>query len=172
MASFKPSRILIIEYYDSLVNNIDIYTEKKLEICQSSHTNAEEQAKIHSKRYKKKEKRVFSKASRLNFNTEYLNKTRSDMINEIKTIQLVSLNFYKENKIKIESRIKELNTDDTIQDKLDAIRTELFSNHFCFLLQLNKSELKASLSANVAFELMLLVVEGMYLNERDIQFLK
>lgn len=140
---------LIINHYDDLISEIDIYAESVLEKLDESTA---------SKSKKKQSEKEYLK--------EYLNKVRFKALDTVKSFQSDNIAYYNENRDEIKSRISEIES--TI-DKIESIKSELLSKKFCFLLHLNKNVL---INSNIILEIVLIVLEGLYLSKNDIQFIR
>lgn len=140
---------LIINHYDDLISEIDIYAESVLEKLDESTA---------SKSKKKQSEKESIK--------EYLNEVRFKALDTVKSLQSNNIAYYNENRDEIKSRISEIES--TI-DKIESIKSELLSKKFCFLLHLNKNEL---INSNIILEIVLIVLEGLYLSKNDIQFIR
>lgn len=137
---------LIINHYDDLISEIDIYAESLLEKLDES-----------TSKKKQLEKKPI---------TEYLNEVRFKALDTVKSLQSDNIADYNENREEIKSRISKIES--TI-DMIESIKSELFSQKFCFLLHLNKN---VFINSNIILEIVLIVLEGLYLSKNDIQFIR
>lgn len=137
---------LIINHYDDLISEIDIYAESLLEKLDESTSRKKQLQKDSIK--------------------EYLNEVRFKALDKVKTLQSDNIADYNDNREEIKSRISEIES--TI-DMIESIKSELFSQNFCFLLHLNKNEF---INSNIILEIVLIVLDGLYLSKNDVQFIK
>jgi hypothetical protein len=107
MATLKD-RMLIIDYYDSLIRQVDIYTEEILE-----------------------------KPNETNSTKEFANKTRQKFIDEIKKLQREHVEFIKTKFQSTDrSKIEEKNEENNAFQGL--VRDDLFGEKICFVIDTTK----------------------------------
>ena len=156
---FKNPRLLIFDYYDSLIHDIDIYTEEQIEKLSEEDLFSNFNLKIMNNNKKKDSRneiedlkffeidsivdpykgeykfdlnqpiKVTSGSTKIR---DYLNLVRSKSIEEIKQVREENLERYEINK-------KKCNYNRNIEmtsEKVEEIRRELFKEGFCFLLNL------------------------------------
>lgn len=178
MSEFLTPRLLITEYYDSLINHLDIYTEKRINEC------------------KEKDQRE-----------DKLNEARQKAIDTIIKVRDENLEFYNDNKDDTEMRIKQVKehiqnyqeleskkkkrkhystrankadikgAKSKVQNQnlpLEEIKSILFANRFCFLLDIEKLNRKSTDRKSVESSLFNLctVVTDFYLRESDIDYIR
>lgn len=134
---------LIINHYDDLISEIDIYAESLLEKLDES-TNKKKQLQKDSIK-------------------DCLSEVRFKALDTVKSLQSDNIAYYNENREEIKSRISE------IESTIESIKSVLFSQNFCFLLHLDKNEF---INSNIILEIVLIVLDGLYLSKNDIQFIR
>ena len=155
MSEFTSTpRLLITEYYDSLINQIAIYTEELI---------------------KKVKKEILEKLKRLNSSMNFstkteeamdkLNRARQKSIDAIRKVQNENLDFYNANKEKFK-------LDRTTENKLEEIKSQLFSNRFCFLLDFEKNSLYSIEREIESLFKLRTVITDFYLRESDIDYIR
>ena len=157
MSEFLTPRLLITEYYDSLINQIAIYTEELI---------------------KKVEKEILQKLNRLNSSISFstkaeeamgkLNKARDKSIDAIRKVQNENLDFYNANK----EKLKLDRTNVTKENKLEELKSQLFSNRFCFLLDFEKNRLYSIDREIESLFKLRTVITDFYLRESDIDYIR
>lgn len=137
-------RLIISEYYDSLINDIDIYTEDaliKLTAEPVSHVLSE----------------------------EYWNMKRRCAIEVIEKIKQANLEFLKLNSSRIEPVMNRFKRDfdidpDDYENRLNDLQRDfLFVNKFCFIINIRNTKFRN----NLTYRIFLIVVE-FYLNSVEV----
>ena len=157
MSEFLTPRLLITDYYDSLINQLDIYTEELmkqvkmnlvdeylgflknlnyynytqnyyLEELKNQYTSETTlQRKTSTKKHI-----IFS--AKLKEKEDELNNVRQKAIDSIRKVQENNLNFYNVNKDKFK-----VDRENLTDDKLEELKSQLFSNGFCFIIDFEKN---------------------------------
>ena len=140
---FHSPKMLIVDYYDDLIRDIDIYTEELLEKYSQDDLLTIE-AKPRPEKLDFCDEFVFFKnpyrieyENDLKINVtqgstkihEYLNLVRSKAIEEINKAKEENLQRYEIN--------KERNKIDRTEEKVEEMKKELFEKKFCFLLRID-----------------------------------
>ena len=172
---FLSPKLLIVDYYDSLINDIDIYTEELLdEYSQNDILPFKPKIETCNTNIDTKNRNFFEIDSLLNPYTadykndmsieltpgrtkihDYLNKVRSKSIEEIKKVREENLQRYDLNKKKLKYDRNDL--------KLEDLRRELFKEKFCFVLKIYNRYNKP---IEILFE-MFTIVTDFYLEYND-----
>ena len=150
MIEFYTPSLLITGYYDSLISQLDIYTEERIkEIKENGLTKMK--TMIQKKRatcnietygvetvinpYESQKYTIdrtdISKIEMTEVSQveDYMNKMRQKAIDEIKKVQEENLKHYKANKEKFKVDRENLN-----EEKLEELKSQLFANRYCFLV--------------------------------------
>ena len=157
--NFHSPTMLIVDYYDSLISDIDIFTEEILEKYTENDVLPDEPIVDLNDRFnneinlKEVENRTFFEIDSIidpyreeyrfdkvpiNFIPgstklhDYVNQIRSKSIEEIKIVREENLQYYEINKDKFKSNRKDLSA-----AKVEEMKRELFKDKFCFLLRID-----------------------------------
>lgn len=147
MTEFITTQLLITEYYDSLISQVDIYTEERIkEIKENGLTKIKSTTKLgttlHNEPYGIEEIRNpyesqrysidrtdISEITEISQAEEYINKTRQKAVDEIRKVKEENFKYYKANKDKFKVDRKNLN-----EEMLEELKSQLFANGYCFLV--------------------------------------
>ena len=135
MSDFITPALFITDYYDSLISQLDIYTEEQIE------------------------------KSKGKCQQDYLNEVRQKAIDSIRNVQEENLQFYNANKKKFKIDKSNLNE----ENKLEELKSQLFANRFCFLLEF---ELYSTYKNKKPLFKLQTVITDFYLSESDIYYMK
>ena len=194
MSEFITPPLLITEYYDSLISQVDIYTEEKIKeykekglpekrinsivacgrrICAGNPQNYGIES-LKNPYEKQKYTRDRNDKPKIEITDiiqaeEYMNKVRQQAIDEIRMVQDENLKFYKANKEKFKVDRKNL-TD----EKLEELKSQLFANRYCFLVKKQPIEIREHWEKPSKIPLFNLhiVITDFYLRESDIDFIR
>ena len=192
--------LLITDYYDSLIREIDIYTEEQI----NRYDDQQQQSSIRriGLKYNTDTRRTFgvetyknpyrsdkyTNLDKIRYFTEkkpeetggerdYLNMVRKKAIDEIRKVQEENLEYYRDNKERF--KVDRENLD---EEKIEELRSKLFANRFCFLVNVPDEVLIYSYKwcpdtdsrANRSISLFKLhiVITDFYLRESDIDYLR
>ena len=184
MNEFITPPLLITEYYDSLISQLDIYTEERMKEFKEKGL----QLKRIYTFYTCGRRRFYGEKTYQNYGLEtlnnpyisktyiidptdiseikdiskaqeYMNKVREKAIDEIRKVQDENLEYYKANKDKF--KVDRINL---TEEKWEELKSQLFDNRYCFLV---KKEPKYS----TIFELHI-VITDFYLRESDIDYIR
>lgn len=163
MEKFKTPKLLITDYYDEVIKQVDIYIEELLENCKKSDIFPPQKEDVNTKclhsnidydkvytiipliegyfdPYKFKYEYKMSKTTGLDIATEtillpdYLNIVRSKAIYELKKSEQKILDRYEMNK-----HLYKYNRNTLTDEKVEEIRRNLFKDNFSFVLQIDQS---------------------------------
>lgn len=162
MNEFYTPPLLITEYYDSLIRQLDIYTEErikelqetglpKIEVdsysyCSTCYEQTDEietygvetiNNPYQSKQFTIDTTITETEITELSQAIDYVSKIRQQAIDEIRKVQEENLDHYNENKDKFKVDKKENLTG----EKLDEFKSQLFAPRFCFLV--NKTPIES-----------------------------
>ena len=181
--------LLITEYYDSLISQIDIYTEERIKEYKEKGLPIErkrmllacgriifddETVKTSEKTYGVEtlenpyeeqtytiERNDISKTeiTEISQAEEYMNKVRQKAIEEIRKVKEETLKFYKTKKEEFKVDRKNLT-----EAKLEELKSKLFANRYCFLI-------KKGSEYYTLFKLHI-VITDFYLRESDIDYIR
>ena len=169
---FYNPKLFIVDYYDSLISEIDIYTEELLEKYNENdllEENPKEKDSFENatsiNQYKIEYKnelmiKVTPGSTKIH---EYLNEVRSKAIEEINKVKHENLERLEMNK----DKYKYDRSDMTIE-KVGEMKKELFKEKFCFLIKVNNCVLECQKSNTELFKLHLIVTD-FYLEHYDRQ---
>ena len=195
MSEFVTQPLLITEYYDSLISQLNIYTEEKIKeykekglpekrinnICacggiiyvdKNYHYYGVETMKNP---YKEqiytidRNDRPIIEITDISEAEEYMNKVRQRAIDEIRKIKEENLKFYNANQDKFKVDRTAL-TD----EKLEELKCQLFGNRFCFLVEKRPVEIREyweKASKLPLFNLHIILTD-FYLRESDIDYIR
>lgn len=150
------TQLLIIEHFDSIVNELDIYVESLIESCQNAASNG-----------KNIRRAMASKQHRI----AGMNQARSRLIDEIRRVQQAALSYCEENRCMLRKKQTEIISQEN--NGAASFKREIFSKtSVCFLVYLNRNELRSSVFAENSLDALLVVVKCMFLEASDIQFLR
>lgn len=197
MNRFRNCRLLIADYYESLRFDVDIYQEEFLKKAQeNSHKSTLLPVKTlistnyHVNKASKRQDLALNQTTQNEeesygieyFNDQYSdeyqyvdetttienserkssNVIRSELISELKKMEKETLHYYDSNS----SRFK-FEPNETDENKIEALRTQIFAKKFCFLMNVT------DLYQNSADEFNLcLFITDFYLSPKHIQYLK
>lgn len=195
MVEFYTPALLITDYYDSLIAQLDIYTEERIkEYNEKGLTGKDIERCIFGTRNASfwlgkwpKNPYIKSKHQKFNINRNeftvraditqveyYLNEVRQKSIDEIRKVQEENLGFYKANKEKFKVDKKNLT-----EKKLEELKSNLFAKSHCFLVNIKtimtnktiyKNKYKTYRNSSL-FKLHTLVTD-FYLEKSEIEFLR
>lgn len=152
--------LLITEYYDSLIRELDIYTEERINyyaknslsqvnvITSDAETIGNKSETTYgvrsfenpyeSEKYTAFGQRYFTEKPDKMGPTEYLNMVREKAIEEIRKAQEENLQYYRDNIEKFKVYRENLINQD--EEKIEELKSNLFANRFCFLVYVEKIE--------------------------------
>ena len=192
MIEFYTPSLLITEYYDSLISQLDIYTEETIKEYKenglpekkiiNSYTRYDDDDETDDddmyritrifNRYKLRSYSInrtdIPEITEISQAEDYMNNVRQKAIDEIRKVQDENLEYYKANKDKFKVDRKNLT-----EEKLEEIKSQLFSNRFCFLVEkkpLNMLKNKSNDRYGPLFNLHT-VITDFYLRESDIDYI-
>ena len=191
MSGYITTPLLITDYYDSLISQLDIYTEETIkeykenglpvkthrETLNESFNDEETDEKYgvetlnnphEPKRYTIYQTDI-SEITDISQAEEYMNKVRQKAIDEIIKVQDENLEYYKANKEKFK-----VDRENLTEEKLEELKSQLFSNRFCFLIKrepLNNTEKGSKQKYGPLFNLHT-VITDFYLSKSDIDYIK
>jgi hypothetical protein len=175
---FHSPKLLIVDYYDSLISDINIYTEQllekytendllpneiksdewliKLPTYRDSDFENKEFFEIESMfdpykehyRFEKKQTNVTPESTKVR---DYLNLVRSKSIEEINKVKEENLSRYDLNKDKYKYKRDELTT-----GIIEDMKRELFKDRYCFQIRIDRLFLK---SVSIPFQLLTIVTD-------------
>lgn len=152
--------LLITEYYDSLIKELDIYTEERIKyyaekVLPKVNVTTSDAHPIRNKfeiwstygvssfknpyesdDYTTFGQSYFTETPYKMTTTEYLNMVREKAIEEIRKAQEENLQYYRDNKEEFKVYRENLADD----EKIEELRSNLFANRFCFLVYVEKIE--------------------------------
>ena len=193
MSEFVTPSLLITEYYDSLISQIDIFTEERIRECKDD-IDEEECGEKYDPSYFDNYGNVYGvetiynpyKPQKYSINrtdiseteitdkakaVEYMNKVRQKAIEEIRKVQDENLEYYKANKDKLKVDRKNLT-----EEKLEELKSQLFANRFCFLVKKEPYYLFFDSGDNKDIKNPLFylhtVITDFYVRESDIVYIK
>lgn len=158
---FRTPKLLIVDYYDSVISDIDIITEELFEKynedevfkIESNNNNSGLEQRSEIEKFFENEKLIDPYSDEYKYDTDlkitlesgkihdYLNLVRLKAIEEVKNVRDENLEHYELNKAEYK-----YNRNDLTAEKVEEIRRELFKEKFCFLLRiddiLKETELK------------------------------
>jgi hypothetical protein len=185
MAQFHSPKLLIVDYYDSLINRIDIYTEELLaEYSEDDVLPKEKEPSASHWWIGLKLKETIDNPYKIDYNGvlnidnqvkdvvpgstkvhDYLNRVRSKAIEEIGKVRDENLSRYELNK----ERFKKYgNRDELTEEKIEEMQRELFEESFCFLLSIDRVKNSRS---NCLFELHTIVTDC-YFDSNDQEIIR
>lgn len=194
MNNFYTPALFISDYYDSLVREIDIYTEELMNEYSESDTLPPEPERIfvnklimtkQDKRLKyvddnkytaeyeyevKKNLEVIPGSTKVH---EYLNMVRENAIAVIRKSEQDSFKKYNENRDKFKMIKGNIN-----EEQIEMLKKELFSDNFCFLIRIdylpnykNAFSNRQTLFSKSLFRLYTIQTD-FYLRESDIHYIR
>lgn len=113
---FNGPELLIYDYYDALINKVDIVVEEQLEHFENEEEEAQNEENLTQKALNSKIR-------------DYLNDTRDLIIEEIKQSRSANLEYYRENK-----HLFTIDRNHIDENKIEALRAALFEKQYCFLV--------------------------------------
>ena len=186
--------LLITEYYDSLISQLDINTEEtikeykenglpvKLVLTDSwnqsfdnDQTELTYGVETYNNPYKSQKYTIdrtdISEIRDISQAEEYMNKMRQKAIDEIRKVQDENLKFYNANKEKFK-----VDRENLTEEKLEELKSQLFANRYCFLVKKEPIYIYFHLNdnKNLKFPLFNLntVITDFYLRESDIDYIR
>lgn len=176
-------RILICDHYDTVINEIDIYTETLIQRPDEiTDLTSNEFEKSHTSKLMKSDELELQQPLFVSKSAkEYANKLRQRAIKELKKVEQETIQYYDSNRSKIDENIKKYNnSNDFSLENLDLIKADVFANKLGFLISFNKNEIKlnynysnkTTISSFPKLDILILILENCYLNENDIDFLR
>ena len=187
---YKTPALVISDYYDSLISQLDIYTEEKINDIKlnglpnillvenpnknvktniettygvESVNNPYESQKYTIDRAEIPETEVKDKSEA----EEYINNMRQKAIVEIRKVEEKSFKIYKANKDKFK-----IDREEQTEEKLEELKSQLFSTLFCFLVK--KEPIKKSKNGIESYRIFNLqtIITDFYLRECDIDYIR
>ena len=169
---FQSPKLLIVDYYDDLIRDIDIYTEEQLAKYSQDdllpiESNPEYPSSVEIEGLKDPYKIEYKNESEINVTPgwtkiiDYLNLVRSKAIEEINKAKEENLERYELNKSKYK-----YDRNNMSDENLEEMKRELFKEKFCFLIRFEKFE-----SESTKFELVT-VVTDFYLDHNERHLIK
>lgn len=155
------SQLVIAEHFDSIVNELDIYVEDRLE---------RDSKQLGGKQLKEKNTTVRKQTRREN----EMNSIRASLIDEIRRVEESALRFSGDNRETIKRRLQEVGEKiNEINNKKELVKREVFSNtDSCFMIYLNRDELRSTTSRRSTFDAFLVIVDRVYLDESGVKFIR
>ena len=179
MSVFYSPSLLIADYYDSLISQLDIYTEERIKehkekaLSQIDSNNSDEESSNETRVEKFENRSLKYKIDRSEFAIvtevtqveDYLNEVRQKAIDEIRKVKDENLDHYNGNKDKFK-----LFSD----DNLEELKSNLFANRFCFLVNIKTIGIKCweTTVRNGSLFKLHIVITDFYLNESDIESIR
>lgn len=151
------SQLVIAEHFDTIINELDIYVEERLE-----------RESIH---FLKGKNSIRKQTRREN----EMNSMRARLIDEIRRVEESALRFSGDNRESIKRRLQEVGEKiNAISNKKELIKREVFSNtDSCFMIYLNRDELRSSTThRQLTFDAFLVIVDRVYLDESGVRFIR
>ena len=164
--SYKPS-ILILEYFESLISQIDIYTEKRIIKCKNQplRNNCVNQTeKTFDNTYRSQaytiDRSKFSLTSEATRVDDYLNEVRQKAVDEIKRLKNETFDFYNANKMRFSATTN--------------LWSQLFAKKYCFLVNIERirSGNRNFINRNSSLFTLHTVITDFYLSESDVEYLQ
>jgi hypothetical protein len=184
MDEFKSPKMLIIDHYDSMIRQLDIFTEELLDKCEekdlenimpkddfkykenddskSRSNDIDEFEDPYSEKYKydmNKIVRIDGVPPGTTRFRDYIELVRTKSIEELKKAQQETLDSYEINK-----SLYKYDRETLTDEKVEEMRKNLFKDKFCFTLQIN-------IDSNKKFK-QITVFTDFYLNQEDLTHLK
>ena len=195
MSGFITTPLLITDYYDSLISQLDIYTEETIKeykenglplktnrgsICCGRYINEETDefenygVETFKNPYESQEYTInrndISETEITNKSqvVEYMNKVRQKAIEEIRKVQDENLEYYKANK-----DLFKIDRENLTEEKFEELKSQLFATKFCFLLKREPLNMLKDESKDRYAPLFNLhtVITDFYLRQCDIDYL-
>lgn len=191
MSNFTTPTMLIVDYYDSLINEIDVYTEKLLKRTSPesvlSDIHGKQDTALHeaSGRNKSEDYGVTAYTNPYsmiykfeapdyekilpvskNFH-EYVNMSRERMIVELRQAQQANLDYYRSNKDKFEYDPDQMSQ----EEEIEKLREQIFENKFCFVFKNENDESNETKQATDSLDLFTLILD-FYVNSDELTLLK
>lgn len=187
MSQFYTPMLLIVDYYEALIREIDVYTEELLEKYQDS-TNTILAPKPSNRYVINKQEKVDTHGieeyidpytsnymvfnSDLNGNEsrnikDYLNSERDKAIDGIKNAQQHNLDSYKSTKFKPDKDTK------MDEEKIEELMSRLFADKFCFLLKIDEFSIdEFEVEAEKNNHYLYIILCDFYLSKTNIEYLR
>lgn len=187
MNKFITPSLLVTEYYDSVISQLDVYIEERIKefkengmqleriytfdccgcgtMFYDNETYNKYGVETLKNPYKKQKYRIKpTKMPKIEIKDisqaeEYMNKVRQTAIDEIRKVEEENLTFYKANREKFKVDRKNLT-----EEKLEELKSQLFANRYCFLV-------KKQPEYSTIFELHI-VITDFYLRESEIDYIR
>jgi hypothetical protein len=172
MENFKNPKMLIVDYYDSLIRNVDIYIEELLEKynetdllptilknrnlvpCPDTYDNIDGFKDPYSSKYEYGEMvSVVNVTPEVTRTRDYLELVRAKTIEEIKKAQEENLQSYELNK-----ELYKYDRETLTDEKIEEMRRNLFKDKFCFRMNFDDHNLLRQRT----------IISDFYLDEKDI----
>lgn len=168
--SNKPSILKILEYFDSLISQIDIYTEKRIIKCKNqtlpnktSIDNCQKQTeKTFDNTYRSQaytiDRSDFSHTSKSTQVVDYLNEVRQKAVDEINRLKNETFDFNNANKEKFSAT---------------NFKSQLFAKKYCFLVNIERIRSGNNfVNRNSSLFKLYTLITDFYLSESDIEYLQ
>ena len=143
-------KLLVSEYFDALINRVDIHTEEQLEKYSNEDT------------MENPDKTNDEQTSVIIW--DYLNETREKMIKKISEAQVDAL-----------KRLEVIKNDIKMDETAEEVFEKVFANHFMFLIQINscrESILSEETIENQSVFKLLLIETYFFINESKMFILR
>ena len=183
MSVFYSPSLLITDYYDSLISQLDIYTEERIKehkekgLSQTDSNNfdgessdSDEESSNETRVQKfdnrslnyKIDRNKFANVTEVTQVEDYLNEVRQKAIDEIRKVQDENLDHNNGNKDKFKL---------FSEDNLEEYKSNLFANRFCFLVNIKTIGIKCweTAARNESLFKLHIVITDFYLSESDIE---
>lgn len=192
MIEFYTPPLIITEYYDSLISQIDIYTEERIreykkkrvlfkaELFYGSVNRQNDEIKTYevetvNNPYEyamySNDRNVILEIIENRHVEEYMNKMRQKVIDEIRKVQVENLEYYEENKEKFK-----VDRENLTEEKLEELKSQLFANRYCFLVNKEQIYLWEDLNNRNVIKRPLFnlhtVITDFYLRQSDIDYIR
>lgn len=161
MSAFKNNaRILIADYYESLRFDVDIYTEEELKKAKDNSTLTN----------------TIEIPPHTTFE-DYLNKTRSEILNELKKVEKECIDYYNASSSTFQQQTQLFKANVAPQNNIESLKSQLFVNKFCFIANICSQSLPIincdTLSVNYRslFDLYV-VITDFYLSPNLLEYFK
>jgi hypothetical protein len=164
MTNLSP-KIEIITHFDELINNVDIDCETSIQKYKEKQVLSQLYSKDDNEKYWKKVRFKLGFTSESFHNNEetsvieYLKHVRKKAIKELRQTQKDSLDYYKLNYLRLESKLAD------VKDK-EELRSILFADKFHFQVRFNQSNKRLWIFDIFTF------ITDFYLPEADIELLE
>lgn len=187
LPQFTTASLLISDYYDKLVNQIDVYTEKLAERFADTDKLPKEPQRIRRSLVDANDDEMYGETFRqdpysceykyaddISVDTgrvepgvtrakEYLDLVRTKAIGEINKAREHNLNTYE-----LRKDAYKINRDEMTDERLRELKSRIFAEKFCFLLMIDTFEG----NPNQCLYKLYTVITDFYLNRSDLNLLR